>query len=247
VKIFGERNVGTNALAQMISDNSQCRLLPSTEYQIDPAASRQAWAQTDPWHRERLLDLIYAGATIPKSWKHTATNFDDPAPFEQTLVLFCVKHPASWFASLYRNPYHLLGAMPEDIADFIDFQWKTTARERLGEGSFKPLELYNAKVHSYLEFAKVLESAGMKFTFIRQEDLLLNQKQVFRSLAPELVGRRGRFRKRLRSAKNGFMPLFLVKRYYRAKRWKDLLRGLEGAVNRKVDWGPLKQFGYEQL
>jgi hypothetical protein len=247
VKIFGERNTATNALARVITDNSSSRLLPSTEYDLDPDASRHAWAQHDPRERERLLDEIYAGVADPHSWKHCSTNPMDPAAFDQTLVLFCLRHPASWFVSLFRNPYHALAELPEKIAHFVEFRWETPERENLSGASFRPLELYNAKLHSYLEFAKRLESQGMECAFIRQEDLLLNSKQVFSSLAPKLLHSRKRFRRRLRSAKNGWMPLFIVERYYARERWKESLRGCEAAINRQVDWGALKSFGYEPL
>lgn len=171
----------------------------------------------------------------------------EPAAFEQTLVLFCLRHPASWFVSLFRNPYHALAELPEKITDFVQFQWETPQREKLGGATFRPLELYNTKLHSYLEFAKRLDSQGMKFAFIRQEDLLLNPKKVFRSLAPQLLHSRKRFRRRLRSAKNGWMPLFIVKRYYARERWRENLRGLEDAVNEQVDWSVASQFAYEPL
>jgi hypothetical protein len=246
VKIFGERNVGTNALARLIETNSHSRLLPSTEYDVDPDASRHAWAR-QPRERERLLDRIYAGVPDPSSWKHAATNFADAGAFERTLVLFCIKHPAPWLTSLFRHPYHVLGEMPDNITDFLGFAWETPQRERLGGASFRPLELYDAKIRSYLAFAERLDAAGIAFSFVRSEDLLLDQKNVFRSLAPRLAGARARFHMRRRSSKNGWLPLFLVQRYYRQERWRDALRGVEDVVNRAVDWAALERFGYRPL
>jgi hypothetical protein len=247
VKIFGERNSGTNALAQVIANNSKSRLLPSTEFDIDAEASRRAWAQTDPCQREQLLDRIYDAVPNPHMWKHTATNFSDTAGFGSTLVLFCVKHPASWLTSLFRNPYCIPTERPSNIADFLEYEWETPARERLSRGVFRPLELYNAKIRAHLDFARHLGSEGIASMFVRQEDLLLNQKEVFRSLATHLAEPRSRFRARRRSTKKGWMPVFFVRRYYQRERWRESLRGLESKVNAQVDWSTLKQFAYEPL
>lgn len=247
VKIFGERNTATNALGRIVTDNSASEILPSTEYDIDPDASRRAWAEENRKNRERALDDIYSGVPDTSAWKHAATNFDDVSSFEGTLVLFCLKNPASWLTSLFRNPYHALVDLPDRIADFVDVEWPTPARERLGEATFRPLELYNAKIRCYLEMADRLDSAHVPYLFIRQEDLLLNPSQAIRPLAPLLDRPRRRFRTRSRSAKNGWMPIFFTRRYYARERWRQQLDGLEPVINAEVDWSAIQPFGYEPL
>lgn len=247
VKIFGERNTATNALARVVTSNSRSRLLPSTENDLDRTASKNAWSGQRPADVEAALDRIYDGVADTMAWKHAATNFDDVSPFQGVLVLFCMKHPGSWLASLYRNPYHLLGDLPPNLDEFIDFQWRTVKRERLGEATMRPLELYNSKLDSYLNFARQLSSVGATSAFIRQEDLLLDPDRVFRTLGPLLASPRQRFRMRQRSAKNGWLPLFVTKHYYAKQRWKDSIEGLEQEINRQVDWDLFGQLGYEPL
>lgn len=247
VKVFGERNVGTNALARLIADNSRSHLLPSTEYMIDENASRQAWSVKEPRERERLLDEIFADVPPTSAWKHRATTFEDPAAFEGTLVLFVVKHPASWLTSLFKNPYHALRPIPASIEDFFDYEWETGSREGLNGNTYHPLNLYEAKIRSYLRFSGILQSNGLPFAFIRQEDLLLDQKKVFELLAPQLLEPAGRFRMRHRSAKNGFMPLFFVSRFYSMKKWKESLSGLEEILNAGFDWSLVADFDYRPI
>ena len=247
VKIFGERNCGTNALKNLIEDNSGSSILPTTEFDIDADAASRAWAIENRREFERALDAIYADVPVLSSWKHCAANFLDPSAFSGSLVLFCVRHPASWLVSLYRNPYHILTEKPATLAEFIDYQWETGARERLGGRTFRPLELYHEKLASYVGFATRLREGGIASRFVRQEDLLLRPKQIFRSLAPQLSDPRKRVRLRLTSTKRSWMPVVFVRRYYAREAWREELRGLESRVNADVDWGLAGEFGYSPV
>src|SRR5436190_895293 len=107
VKIFGERNTATNALAKVIALNSGARCLPSTAAELDPDSARQArWSLTQR-SKERKIDAIFSGRGPLEAWKHCATNFPDASAFASALVVFTLRHPASWLLSLYKHPYHL--------------------------------------------------------------------------------------------------------------------------------------------
>ena len=180
VKIFGERNTGTNVLSQLIEKNSQSKCLPSTEPEIDEQAFLNAHR---PWilgrrMREWRFDRIFDGQDAVHSWKHCATNFEDVGIFRGVLVLITVRHPASWLSSLFQNPYQCLGRIPATFSEFIDFSWETNQRERLGRRSFKPIELYEAKIDSYLAFTERLSKADVAFRFVRFEDLVIAHRAV---------------------------------------------------------------------
>lgn len=262
VKIFGERNSGTNALTWLVRQNSSSLILPSGEFDLDAQKARHAWEGHEAPERERLIDQLYEALPDRLSWKHCATHFDSVSNFEHTLVLICIRHPASWLVGLYRNPYHILSRKPGSLEEFLNCEWKTVRRERLGGASIRPLDLYNEKLTSYLSFANRLHSAGIASAFVRHEDLLLRPKQAFASIRSELSEPRKLFRPRLTSTKHRAphdpncrdypslkmgTPLFLMKRYYKKEVWRESLRGLEKSINSRVSWDLVGGFGYEPV
>src|SRR5436190_19953167 len=90
VKIFGERNTGTNALSQFIAQNSESLLIPGTFFQL-PKVDPSVLKQKGRGETERLIDLAFSHQPPTFQWKHCATNFtnEDLAQFSNctTLVL----------------------------------------------------------------------------------------------------------------------------------------------------------------
>jgi hypothetical protein len=249
VKIFGERNTGTNALRKLIDTNSASWCLAGTAGEIEPKAARaieRSFWLTDR-ERERRIDAIFARSSDLFAWKHCATNFDDPSVFDGALVLIAVRHPASWVLSLFRNPYHLLGRKPRNLAQFLDFEWQTAGRERLSTQRFRPLDLYAAKIDSYLALARSLEERGISHRFVRFEDIVLEQEQLFESLKPDLCGAAVEFQPVRKSTKTRRKNADSYREYYGSERWRDELAGLESTVDRRVDWVPLGRFGYAPI
>jgi hypothetical protein len=267
VKVFGERNTGTNVLSQLVEANSSSKCLPGTEPEID----RKGWQRAQaPWiigkrMREWCFDRVFAGQNALHSWKHCATNFEDIAIFDRTLVLITVRHPASWLISLFRNPYQCLGTIPESLAEFVEFRWKTTGRERLGRRTFTPLQLYQAKIDSYLSFTDQLSRFDIAHHFVRFEDIVADQKSTFDAISNDLLmphqdfepvqsstKDKGLFRKaaeRRALASDGpaSKDLDYYRAYYGEERWRERLAGLEAAINGRVDWDRLDRFGYAPL
>ncbi len=267
VKIFGERNTGTNALSQVVASNSASKCLPGTERELDLHAWRRAhrrWVIGDRM-REWCFDRIFRGQDPLHSWKHCATNFDDITPFEEVLVVIMVRHPASWVLSLFRNPYQSIGALPPTLERFLDFKWQTNRRERLQRRRLTPLDLYEAKIDSYLSFTDRLSRLGFPFRFVRFEDLVLQQESVFHDLSGELSRPAELFQPLNASTKETDFfrkaaerhprpqrdrvsrDLDEYRRHYGEERWRKSLAGLEADINRRVDWDRLQRFGYEPL
>jgi hypothetical protein len=249
VKIFGERNTGTNALARIIRENSAAMCLPGTSGELSPIIGRIGNTQWLPARRlrEQLLDSVFTGCDPLCVWKHCATNFADAAPFDDVLVLFTVRHPASWLLSLFKHPYARLGPHPRSLAEFLNSRWKTVARERLGGAAFRPLELLQAKLDSYLSFAAKLMDRGIPHRIVRFEDLILQQPRVYSSIASEIEGARGDFEVLRTSTKDPSKTLDDYRDYYGKEKWRDELIGLEAPINDRLDWVQLGRFGYEKL
>lgn len=245
VKIFGERNTGTNALKRIIEQNSASRCLPSTALELDPFAMRRVRLALTPLARERRTDAIFARRGPLEAWKHCATNFVDVSAFAGVLVLFTVRHPASWLVSFFKRPYHQLGWRPRDLEKFSEISWRTVERERLGGASLRPLELYQRKLESYLEFAERLSRYRIQHQFVRFEDLILHQADVFTGIAGDLLDPSPRFHELRESTKDKAKQLEDYQRYYGEERWREVIGdNLQQMVSAQIEWSNFGQFGY---
>jgi hypothetical protein len=249
VKIFGERNTGTNALKRLIEQNSRSTCLPGTSAEIDAALAlsikRSFWLSRR--ERERRIDRVFAAEGPRFAWKHCATRFEDGASFDGVLVLFLVRHPASWLLSLSRNPYNAVDPPPSDIGRFLEFEWQTVARERLGEQAYKPLDLFASKIDSYFALSGMLTERGIAHHFLRLEDLILAQEQTFARVKPDLCGAEGAFQPLRRSTKSRHKDLRSYGEYYAGEQWRQELAGFESAINERVDWAQVERFGYAPI
>lgn len=249
VKVFGERNTGTNAVKRLIEQNSQSTCLPGTAGEIDPTAGRSI--ERSLWlsrrQRERRIDLIFAGQGPKFAWKHCAARFEDVSAFDGLLVLFLVRHPASWLLSFSKNPYNAVVRPPSNLARFLDFDWQTVARERLEQRRYKPLDLLATKIASYLMLAEQLAERGISYRFLRFEDLVLAQQQCFADLKSDLFGPAGEFRPLSQSTKTRRKNLRAYQKYYASEQWRGELAGLETAINQRVDWNQMRRFGYQPI
>jgi len=254
MKIFGERNTGTNLLKELIERNSATRCLPAIEAELDPLAFRRAtrYRFTNIFRlsnrkRNRLQDRIFDNRTPLEAWKHSATFFEDASAFEGVFVVFAVRHPASWLVALYTRQYHRLGRRPTTLERFLNYPWETVRRERLDSRVFRPLELYNEKIRSYLDFSGQLSAANSDHCFIKFEDLVRSQEEVYRSLVPALINPRSDFEEITRSTKDKSKTVQDYREYYAKSAWKKALSGLESIVNEQVEWSQVHKFGYEPL
>jgi hypothetical protein len=220
--------------------------LPGTADEIDAAASVQD-AGAAPAAREQALDAIFERAGDLSAWKHCATAFSDVEIFRHCLVLFTIRHPASWLTGLFNNPYHALAPIPATLAEFLRFEWQTVGRERLGRSSLTPLDLYAAKLRSYASFSAELQDAGIPFRFVRFEDVVLHQEEVFRAVAVDFRQPDAAFTPVRRSTKDPDRKLTDYQDYYSNEQWRELLGGIEAEIDRRVDWELVSRFGYAPL
>ncbi len=258
IKIFGERNTGTHALRELIETNSASRCAPSVAREVDErVAKRLKRLKMLRWigfsderilgKREELLDAAFENADALHSWKHCATNFETVGSLENVTVLFLVRHPASWLLSLFKNPYHLLPPPDGTLADFISRRRRTVARERLGEASLRPLEIYNLKIASYLKLRSQLEASGMSSRIIRFEDNIINQPGVYEDIRNMLVDPDETFSPVVRSTKSSGKTLEEYADYYRREAWRTQLTGLEAAIDSQVNWEQISAFDYRPV
>ncbi|HID34407.1 MAG TPA: hypothetical protein EYP25_07535 [Anaerolineae bacterium] len=179
IKLYGERNCGTNYLEQLIRRNLTATLLPGTA----PAWLRRRFRH-HPRLREQVIDA-YFFMTFGRNlgWKHmlapdVARLERSIRPLGQTYFLFLVKNPYAWLLSLHRHPYH----HPHPAGDFDAFiraAWPTLGRENHARRPFlNPVVMWNLKNASYLRLAR--EAGGQ---IVRYEDLVADPDAVIHAIA----------------------------------------------------------------
>lgn len=188
IKIFGERNTGTNWLEKIILANYD---IPLIHHQgiIDREITQEQKLFLKQYSqelrvvlRERLIDNIFASQKARRlfGWKHSTVNYSHLSKinlFEQTGFIFLVKDPYSFLKSLHVRPYHSLVDVPKNLDDFVLTPWMTVNRDYTLEPLLKsPLELWNLKTFSYLSFMKKYENC----LILRYEDLLQDYDLIFR-------------------------------------------------------------------
>jgi hypothetical protein len=248
IKIFGERNTSTNALRKLILLNSSSHVYPGTMEEIDRAATqkrnflRKIRAPIE--FIEAVYDDVFDGRPPTEQWKHAATCFDAVDDFYGTHVIFTVRKPMSWLLALYKNPYHALSRVPRSFAEFVDCDWRTLRRDRLGEIRLAPVALYEEKIRSYMDLVGKLERSGVSFSILKFEDLILDQKGSFEKIAPYLDRPAAEFAALTESTKTKDLDIRHYMKYYGEERWKDEID--KAVLGRVVFDGTLTQWlGYD--
>ena len=188
VKILGERNSGTNFLAETLRDNFDVHLFPHigertlwerfvVSRAVIPRKFREMYVEhiEDKKHRNWLPET--------GGWKHalvTERFIEEFFKPQGCQVICSVRHPVAWARSMQKNPFHVFGKVSPDFATFIQTPWKTRPRDNLdGAVLDSPLELWRLKVQSYLDFAEKYDN----FHVIRYEDLLLEPEKTLTGFA----------------------------------------------------------------
>lgn len=252
VKVFGERNTSTNALTSLIRKNSRSRVAPSTANDLDPGFLKKIrFAQklgVPGGIREWMTDRVFVGRDPLSAWKHTATNFDDVAPFAQSHVVFCVRHPASWILGLYKRPYHVHGRVVSDLTEFLEKRWKTVGRERLDGRKVGAIELYNRKMRAYSEFQQRLISTGISHSVVRHEDFAVDQQSVFETLKPYLVDPETEFSPLDASTKDQEKSRDYYRDYYGCQKWRNEIDADSmQRINAEIEWQLLADLSYHPV
>lgn len=252
VKIFGERNSATTALKRLIERNSSSRVLPSVVEELSPSfgAKRRMLARLPlgPSLSERYIDSVFRGKPPRFAWKHAATEFSDAGSLEDCVVVFAVRHPASWLRALHRKPYHLPGRVPAAFPQFLAARWRTVGRDNLGRRALRPAELWNAKMRSYASFSARLLDAGIPCRWVRFEDFVHDQARVFDALRGLLSRPATDVSIVTRSTKERSKSVHFYREYYGNRRWLAEIDAIgRERIDESVDWSLAAQFGYRRL
>ena len=126
LKIYGERNTGTNYLSELVFLNLDVDILPGQT----PTIVRSI-QESKLFPGDELLRDIYFSLRFHKNlgWKHMLV--ESPASLKRYRIcsdkLFFVtlsKNPYSWLLSLFKNPYHQYWKQKPGFEEFLTSPWQ---------------------------------------------------------------------------------------------------------------------------
>jgi len=174
IKVFGERNTGTNYLINLLKLNFDIVSLQGT---VPKNINRVI--EYLPFE-EKIKDIyFFLTKNSNFGWKHKELDIDLSSINKKEIIfIIIVKNPYSWLLSLYNRPYHINNPTKGTFDEFITRQWKTVGRESSKKTYENPIKMWNQKNASYLKF-KNLENVHI----IKYEDLLIDPIKELRTLA----------------------------------------------------------------
>jgi hypothetical protein len=257
-KIYGERNTGTNALKNIVESNSDSVVLPSTIHEVEAHLNSSTLKfikhLTSKLVRNKAQKYIVRHLTLLAlmqirpdflGWKH-----GKPKPnrryVHDAFLLLTVRDPVSWIASMYQRPHHRLIEPKGDFSHFIRRRWPLIAVDALGRGSVSNVaELWNLKVRALVEFSNWAKHEGATFKFIKFEDIIFRQENIFDRISRFLLNPADRFRIITKSTKEPDKDLKFYQEYYTQQGYLKLLTPADTEfVVSNIDWDIARLFGY---
>lgn len=245
IKIYGERNTGTNYLSQLIRLNLDVDELPGV------VPLYVLLLQFLLPGRERVRD-IYFNLTYHKNlgWKHTlvkpAIVLSSYSLYSDNLSFVTItKNPYAWLLSLYKRPYHQYYQHKPDFETFLTSPWQTIDRDNVPLMLPSPVELWNLKNASYLQLSDIFPVLNMRY-----EDLVANPGQTIELMAQTFAyhWKTARFTDYHKSTKEKSKDSNFYRDYYLQERWKAKLSPQAIAlINERLDDDLVRHFGYEKL
>ena len=185
LKLYGERNTGTRALAEAIGANVEVAMMrPSARGRIatlDATVAERSGplARVFPHLRQRIREGVVDETSRPFvasgfGWKHAAPPVDvilaDPRA-ATTLFVVVTKHPLFFLKSLHRRPHHdvLLRWPKPSLSRFLRQPWQPVERDLIGPDRLaSTVDLWTAKARAY----RTLLDAAPHALHVRYEDFV---------------------------------------------------------------------------
>ena len=251
VKIYGERNTGTQMMRELLRTNGVEDLWPGTiaelgDMPLVTAVDRAERPDADrAMIREAVIDDLFAAAFDRSlGWKH---GIPDPARLPAadsgTHYVVTVKNPYAWVVSMARRPHHnLLTGNRGSIEAFLASPWLTCARDNAPRHLVSVVDVWTLKYRAWLALAD-----SRPVTVVRYEDLLL-VPETLGTLAARLGSQTPRPWQLPTEVPNNANDLSFYRDYYARQRWRD---GLSGAcidmIGSRLDHALMARLGYPVL
>jgi hypothetical protein len=254
LKVYGERNTGTNYLDQLLTANLEVSLLPGTvpgqvartASRLDRGAARLGLNRVRTG--EPIRDLWFRFSSRSNhGWKHRLAPSGTGArrAIARGVVFVTVtKNPYSWLLSLFDHPYHRSG-VDQTLGQFIESPWPSLGREGGPRVYASPVELWNAKNRSYVRLA---QTPGVRAQLLTYEGLVRDPRRAIDQVATiaDAAQTSRYFENVVGSTKDDPSRGFTDYRdYYLNERWRERLSpGVVQVINETVDRELMAQFDY---
>lgn len=245
VKIYGERNTGTNYLSALMELNFDCRQLPG----FVPKAVMGLQLLLPG--REGVRDFWFE-KTFSRNlgWKHMqvqpADRLREVTSFSATLhFLTLTKNPYSWLLSMHRRPYHQHYRTPMSLEEFLETPWQLAGRDNVDQPVANPIELWNIKNRSY-------ENLATRFPVLQltYESLLCHPLETLKQIEDQfhLTRVNQELKNYEQSTKDSDRDAAYYRDYYLNERWRSKLsRKAVQIINQHLDKDLAARFGYQVL
>ncbi|MBR8828541.1 MAG: hypothetical protein DSM107014_11695 [Gomphosphaeria aponina SAG 52.96 = DSM 107014] len=258
IKIYGERNTGTNYISQLIKENLQCQLIPGVAAEI----AKESVLRINKYikkkglkkleasiFQELLIDEIFAkNLAVSLGWKHCRPPLDLIKNHQftpQTLFITITKNPYSWLLSLYKRPYHNFFQAQREFREFLSMPWKTVKREYSQAYFDNPIQLWNEKQRAYIELAQEINIC----INLKYEQVLRNELGTIKALSYlfPFVHQNG-IVSIAKSTKNDGRDKQFFEEYYLKSQWRKEIKIEEiEYINQHLDFELLKYFNYKKI
>ena len=255
IKLFGERNTGTRAVAEMLRQLHGVTLRPPgscRRSELDPtlaAAIRSKmqgrWARE---YRHALRDETDSNVPPLMMWKHACPVYDDEYVRMKAHVIMMVRDPYSWSMAMWRHPYHAKGPQHSTPEQFLTYPWMTERRDGASRIYASPVQLWSAKLAAYEKFVSQAEVNEVPVQYLHFRDFVPNPA----SALAEILKNFGIVANGLCALPNSFnepdKSLAYVQSVYAGEsRALNISDECIGAINHFVDWRLAARFGYSRI
>lgn len=239
IKVFGERNSGTNYISTLLQTNLEVTLLRGTVPNFEPFISKE-------WAKEAFYKFT---AHNNLGWKHAEANLPLIKSYFQLDSLYLVtitKNPYSFLLSLYDNPHQIIGPRSLTFSDFIRTKWFSQKRENTRKYFESPIDLWNTKNASYLQLKKEFPDRCILLTY---ESLVRDPEEAIGLISRQFsLSMITPFNNMVVSSKKNGKFFTDYQDYYLKKRWrKRLVQDDIEFINAKLDFHLLDFYGYSRV
>lgn len=244
IKIYVERNCGTNYLSRLITQNFEIEQL---------VGGYKLWTK-------KLLRILpksekikdnYFKKTVHKNfgWKHREIEnlelYNKNYMTDKTLFISISKNPYSFLLSLYKRPYHYQNSNESNFNFFLTKKWKTLERESSRDFYSNPIDMWNKKNLSYFKLN------NFNHLHIKYEMLLINPESVFKQIS-KIIGlpfKNQYFLNYYLSAKSDKDKDYnFYRNYYGNDLWKDKLSSCSiKLINEELNYDLSNKLEYKLL
>ncbi len=241
IKIYGERNTGTNYLEKLLDLN-----LHVTQIQGIAPGNILKLQRLLPG-KELIRDLYFQYSFNQNlGWKHSCINphkLDNSPLFieHQPAIITITKNPYAWLISLHHRPYHQHYQKKPDFKTFLQQPWGKVRRDNISVTLQNPIELWNHKNRSYIQD---------RFLNLTSESMIENPKNTIDRISQKFSIRKKNtyFTNYQQSTKEEKKDSHFYQEYYRNELWRNKLTNETIAlINQHLDKSLLEHFGYALL